>query len=75
MGANEPQMLGHALLMTGVLLYVARRDSTLGLAGACLLCCLGGFVKQSLLAFPLAIALDLLGGRHAASWLGPPRQP
>jgi hypothetical protein len=60
MGANEPQMLGHALLMTGVLLYVARRDSTLGLAGACLLCCLGGFVKQSLLAFPLAITLDLL---------------
>ncbi|HXB71195.1 MAG TPA: hypothetical protein VNY05_23370 [Candidatus Acidoferrales bacterium] len=69
-GANDPQMLGHALLMTGVLLYVARRDSTLGLVGSCLLCCLGGFVKQSLLAFPLAIGLDLLwqSPRRFAAW-------
>lgn len=69
-GANDPQLLGHALSMTGVLLYVARRNSTLGLVGSCLFCCLGGFVKQSLLAFPLAIGLDLLwrSPRRFVAW-------
>ena len=59
-GANDPQLFGHALQLTGLLLYVTRGASTRGLVASCLLCCAGGFVKQSLLALPLAIGLDIL---------------
>ncbi len=67
---NDPQMLGHALVMTGAALYAGGRKSAALLALACVLCCVAGFVKHSLLAFPIALSLDLLWGtrRRIAIW-------
>src|SRR6185295_16331477 len=59
-GANEPQMLGHALILTAVLLYMVGQESALLLGGVCILCCAGGFVKPNLFPFPVAISLHLL---------------
>jgi hypothetical protein len=59
-GVNEPQMLGHALILSALLLYIAGPDSALVLAGVCILCCAGGFVKLNLFPFPVAISLHLL---------------
>jgi hypothetical protein len=59
-GANEPQLLGHAVIMSGVVLYVIGQDSLVLLLASCLLCIAGGFVKHNLLSFPLGIGIDLL---------------
>jgi hypothetical protein len=59
-GANEPQLLGHAVIMSGVVLYVIGQDSLVLLLASCLLCIAGGFVKHNLLSFPLGIGVDLL---------------
>jgi hypothetical protein len=59
-GANEPQLLGHAVVMSGVVLYVIGQDSLVLLFASCLLCIAGGFVKHNLLSFPLGIGVDLL---------------
>ncbi len=69
-GANDPQMIGHALVMTALLLYTLRPDSSPFLIGSCILCCAGGFVKPNLFAFPIAISLDLLlrSRRRFALW-------
>ena len=70
-GMNDPQMLGHALMMTAVALYVAANgESPCLLAAACVFCCLGGFTKHNLAAFPLAMTLDLLvrSRRKFALW-------
>jgi hypothetical protein len=71
-GMNDPQMLGHAFMMTAVALYVASAgESPVLLAAACVFCCLGGFTKHNLLAFPLAMTLDLLfrSRRRFAMWV------
>jgi hypothetical protein len=70
-GVNDPQMLGHSLMMTAVALYVAANgESPLLLAAACVFCCLAGFTKHNLVAFPLAMTLDLLfrSRRKFALW-------
>ena len=59
-GANEPQLLGHAVIMSGVVLYVIGQDSLLLILASCLLCIAGGFVKHNLFSFPLGIGVDLL---------------
>uniref|UniRef100_Q01TU4 Glycosyltransferase RgtA/B/C/D-like domain-containing protein n=1 Tax=Solibacter usitatus (strain Ellin6076) TaxID=234267 RepID=Q01TU4_SOLUE len=59
-GVNDPQMLGHALMLTGVVLYLAAGRSARLLAVSCVFFCLGGFTKHSLLAFPLAVTFDIL---------------
>ena len=59
-GANDPQLAGHALILTAVFLYMIGRESAPILAGACILCCAGGFIKPNLVAFPAAISLHLL---------------
>jgi hypothetical protein len=70
-GVNDPQMLGHALIMTAVALYVAANgEAPFLLAAACVFCCLAGFTKHNLVAFPLAMTLDLLfrSRRKFALW-------
>ena len=59
-GASEPQLLGHAVIMSGVVLYVIGQDSLVLLLASCVLCVAGGFVKHNLLPFPLGIGVDLL---------------
>jgi hypothetical protein len=59
-GANDPQLIGHALILTAVLLYVIGEESAPVLIGVCILCCAAGFVKPNLFAFPVAISLHLL---------------
>jgi hypothetical protein len=69
-GVNDPQMLGHAFMLTGVVLYLASDRSTPLLAASCVFFCLGGFTKHSLLAFPLAVTLDIMlrSRRRFALW-------
>lgn len=69
-GVNDPQMLGHAFMLTGLVLYLAADRSTPLLAAACVFFCLGGFTKHSLLAFPVAVTLDILlrSRRRFALW-------
>jgi hypothetical protein len=68
-GVNEPQMLAHAVILTGVALYWAGLDSTPMLAAACAICCIGGFVKHTQVAFPLALTLDLLWRSRKRLWV------
>ncbi|HEV2201241.1 MAG TPA: hypothetical protein VGR73_15600 [Bryobacteraceae bacterium] len=69
-GANEPQLLGHAVIMAGVVLYVLCQDSLALLLAAGLLCVVGGFVKHNLFSFPVGIGLHLFFRSKArfATW-------
>ena len=71
-GSNEPQMLGHAFILTAAALYAWRMESAPVLGVACVLCCAGGFVKPNLIAFPVAIGIDmaLRSPRRFALWGG-----
>jgi len=67
---NDPQLLGHALVLGGlVLLGEGRSPARLALAALSMV--LGGLVKHNLIALPLAVTLWLLGRerRALASWL------
>jgi hypothetical protein len=70
-GVDEPQMLAHAVILTGAVLYWVRPDSIPMLIAACIVCCVGGFIKHTQIAFPAAIALDLLwrSRRRFAIWV------
>lgn len=59
-GMDDPQMLALAFFMAGLLLYVIWRESLLGLVGVAVLFVIGGNIKHDPLAFPAAVALDLL---------------
>lgn len=67
---NDPQLLGHALVLGGFVLLGEGR-SPARLATAALLMLLGGLVKHNLIALPLATTFWLLGRerRALASWL------
>jgi hypothetical protein len=59
-GMNDPQLLVEALSTAGLYFYVRNPDSNRLLWVSALLFCLSGFTKQTSIAFPLAIAIDLL---------------
>lgn len=59
-GQDDPQMLALAVFMAGLLLYVSRRDSWLGLAGVAALFVLAGNIKHDPLGFPAAVLADLV---------------
>jgi hypothetical protein len=59
-GVNDPQMLGHGIMLTGVALYAASEHSATLLAASSIFFCIGGFTKHNLVAFPVAITLDIL---------------
>jgi len=59
-GMNDPQLLGEALSAAGLYFYVRNPDSKRLLCVSALLFCLAGFTKPNLLAFPAAVAIDLL---------------
>jgi len=57
--ADDPQTLGEALMLAGLVSYISGPSSRLALLRTALLLTLGGFVKHNLLAIPLAITIDL----------------
>jgi len=69
-GMNDPQLMAHALMLGGLVL-VAGGQSWLRLAGAALLIGVGGLVKHSPVALPLAITGWLFGRDRRAfgRWL------
>lgn len=71
-GMNDPQLLAEALSVAGLYWYVRNPLSTRMLCIAALLFCLAGFTKQTLIAFPAAVGLDLLfrSRRALVVWLG-----
>ncbi len=69
---NDPQLLGEALSAGGLYCYVRNPDSKRLLCVSALLFCLAGFTKPNLLAFPAAVAIDLLlkSRKAFATWAG-----
>ncbi len=63
LGMDDPQWLGHALMMSALAVLIARHSSRRlepwRIAAACLLMLAGGLTKQNLLAFPLATSIWL----------------
>lgn len=59
-GMNDPQLLGEAFSVAGLYCYVRDPSSKRLLCISALLFCLGGFTKPNLIAFPIAVAIDLL---------------
>jgi len=53
-------MLAHAVMLTGTALYVASWTRPSLLTAACIVFCIGAFTKHNLIAFPLAVTIDLL---------------
>jgi len=71
-GMNDPQLLGEAFTIAGLYCYVKDPDSKRLLCISALLFCLAGFTKPNLIAFPAAVAIDLLirSRRSFAVWAG-----
>jgi hypothetical protein len=71
-GMNDPQLLAEALSIAGLYFYVRHPTSGRFLCASAVFFCLAGFTKQTLLAFPAAVALDLLvrSRRAFATWAG-----
>jgi len=59
-GMNDPQLLGECFSAIGLYLYLKHPRSNLLLCLSALAFCIAGFTKQTLITFPLAVALDLL---------------
>jgi hypothetical protein len=69
-GVNDPQILGHALQALGLVLLLSPRRTTASLACSALLFTAGVFVKNNLIALPLASVIWLsLDNRRSAWWL------
>jgi hypothetical protein len=56
---NDPQMLGNALMLAGLTVFVLKPRRVPYLLPVAGLVCLGGFVKQSLIPIPLTITIFL----------------
>ena len=71
-GMNDPQLLAEALSVAGLYFYVRNPISNRLLCASALLFCLAGFTKQTLIAFPAAVAIDLLfrSRRAFLTWAG-----
>jgi hypothetical protein len=69
--ADDPQTLGEAVMLGALVSYIARPPDRLNLLRTAFLVALGGFVKQNLVAIPIAITLDLVfrSPRRVVFWL------
>jgi hypothetical protein len=56
---DDPQTLGEAVMLAGLISYLSRSPERLKLPLAALLVVLAGFIKHNLVAIPLAITLDM----------------
>jgi hypothetical protein len=71
-GMNDPQLLAEALSMAGLFFYVRNPNSHRLLCASAILFCLAGFTKHTLIAFPAAVAIDLLfrSRKGLVTWAG-----
>ena len=71
-GMDDPQLLGEVFTTAGLYLYLRARNSSAMLCISALAFCLAGFTKQNLIAFPAAVAIDLLlrSRKRFAIWCG-----
>ena len=71
-GYNDPHVLGVALSLAGLYWFIRDSGSISGLCISAVLFSLSLFTKQSLVAFPFAVAIQLLltSRRRFAVWLG-----
>ncbi len=69
--ADDPQTLGEALMLAGLVSYISEPSSRLSLLRTALLVTLGGFVKHNVVAIPLAITFDIAtrSPRRLPFWL------
>ena len=72
LGMDDPQLLAEAMTTAGLYLYLRAKDSALLLCASALAFCAAIFTKQNLIAFPAAVAIDLLirSRRRFAIWCG-----
>lgn len=70
-GINDPQWLGHALMLLGMACLIRARTPGILLYSAVFLMVSGGFVKHSLLPLPIATTVWILMARREwiAHWL------
>jgi hypothetical protein len=70
--ADDPQTLGEAVMLGGLVSYLSRPADRVCLLRTALLVVLGGFIKPNVLAIPAAITLDLAirSPRRLLFWLG-----
>lgn len=68
---DDPQTLGEAVMLGGLVSYLSRSPGRLKLLFSALLVILAGFIKHNLVAIPLAIAFDLAirSPRRLLFWL------
>lgn len=59
LGAAEPQLLGHVLILLGLVVLIRRMDSRAALFITALLFIAAGMVKQNLIGFPIGVTLWL----------------
>ena len=67
-GVNDPQLLGHAVQMLGLVILLDARKTTASLVAAAALFTAGVFVKNNLVALPLAAALWLFVTDRSRGW-------
>jgi hypothetical protein len=67
-GVNDPQILGHAVQAVGLVVVLGPRRSTASLSGAAALFVVGGFIKNNLVALPLAVGAWLLLTDRRSAW-------
>jgi len=74
---NDPQWLGHAVMTSGLAVFLSANQRGVRFYIAVLLIVAAGFVKHMLIPIPLAVALWLLlHDRHAfIRYCAPPRSP
>jgi hypothetical protein len=66
-GVNDPQILGHAVQALGLVMLLGDRRAT-GTVVAAVLLAAGVFIKNNLIALPLAAALWLIVTDRASGW-------
>jgi hypothetical protein len=68
---DDPQTLGEAAMMGGLVSYLSRPPDRIGLLRTACLVVLAGFIKHNVLAVPVAITLDLAirSPRRLPFWL------
>jgi Dolichyl-phosphate-mannose-protein mannosyltransferase len=60
MGMDDPQLLGHAVALAGLVLLLKEPGTTRSIAGAALLMTVAFFIKHNLVALPATLAVWLL---------------
>jgi len=67
-GVNDPQFLGHAVAASGLLLLLRKPRTALRLLFGALLLSVAVFIKQNLIALPLACVVWLMQVDRPAGW-------